>query len=228
MWRATTRSPSRFRVRRHQPGAGSLLSRSRRGQTARGIRGRARNLDRRRADECVSRLVFGCHSIQPAGRGEWLLVNRRSAASAELLGSISFVASVYLLLYAVVQFVSGSAGTLATHCVFIVAMLVPPIGVFFIEATLSDLALALADPKTKEPLEPLRETANNLSIPIALTVVIICATMWHVGRKRRRSPSSPACWSSRARRCHCNRVSRPLTPKPIDRPRRRSPGNRNP
>ena len=112
------------------------------------------------------------------------------AASAELLGGISFVASVYLLLYAVVQFVSGSAGTLATHCVFIVAVLVPPIGVFFIEATLSDLALALADPKTRQPLEPLWEMANNLSIPIALTVVIICATMWQIGRKRRRSPSS--------------------------------------
>jgi hypothetical protein len=37
------------------------------------------------------------------------------AASAELLGGVSFVASVYMLLYAVVQFVSGSAGTLAKH-----------------------------------------------------------------------------------------------------------------
>ncbi len=111
------------------------------------------------------------------------------AASAELLGGISFVASVYMLLYAVVQFVAGSAGTLATHCVFIVAVLVPPIGVFFIEATLSDLALAQADPKTREPLEPLWETANNLSIPIALTVLIVCATVWHVGRKRRHATS---------------------------------------
>ncbi len=113
------------------------------------------------------------------------------AASAELLGGISFVASVYMLLYAVVQFVSGSAGTLATHCVFIVAVLVPPIGVFFIEATLSDLALALADPKTRQPLEPLWEMANNLSIPIALTVLIVCASVWHIGRKRRRVESSP-------------------------------------
>lgn len=37
------------------------------------------------------------------------------AASAELLGGVSFVASVYMLLYAVVQFVSGSAGTLTKH-----------------------------------------------------------------------------------------------------------------
>jgi hypothetical protein len=111
------------------------------------------------------------------------------AASAELLGAISFVASVYMLLYAVVQFVSGSAGTLAKHCVFIVAVLVPPIAVFFIEATLSDLALALADPKTRQPLEPLWSHANSLGVPIALGVLVVCATMWWVGRSRRSSAS---------------------------------------
>jgi hypothetical protein len=109
------------------------------------------------------------------------------AASAELLGGISFVAGVYMLLYAVVQFVSGSAETLATHCVFIVAVLVPPIAVFFIEATLSDLALALADPKTRQPLEPLWSDANTLSVPIALALLVICATVWRIGRRRRRS-----------------------------------------
>ena len=109
------------------------------------------------------------------------------AASAELLGGISFVASVYMLLYAVVQFVSGSAETLAKHCVFIVAVLVPPIAVFFIEATLSDLALALADPRTHEPLETLWSDANNLSVPIALTVLVVCATVWRIGRSRRAS-----------------------------------------
>jgi hypothetical protein len=114
------------------------------------------------------------------------------ASSAELLGGISFVASVYLLLYAVVQFVSGSAETLAKHCVFIVAVLVPPIGVFFIEATLSDLALALADPKSRQPLEPLWSDANALSVPIALAVLVGCATVWRIGRNARiaESPSS--------------------------------------
>jgi hypothetical protein len=107
------------------------------------------------------------------------------AASAELLGGISFVASVYMLLYAVVQFVSGSAETLAKHCVFIVAVLVPPIGVFFIEATLSDLALALADPASRRPLEPLWSDANDLSVPIALTVLVVCATVWRTGRGTR-------------------------------------------
>jgi hypothetical protein len=115
------------------------------------------------------------------------------ASSAELLGAISFVASVYMLLYAVVQFVSGAAGALAKHCVFIVAVLVPPIAVFFIEATVSDLALALADKQTREPLEPLWGEANNLGVPIALTVLVVCATVWWVGRGRRasESPSSP-------------------------------------
>jgi hypothetical protein len=114
------------------------------------------------------------------------------ASSAELLGGISFVASVYMLLYAVVQFVSGSAETLARHCVFIVAVLVPPIGVFFIEATLSDLALALADPKSHQPLEPLWSDANDLSVPIALSVLVVCATVWRIGRRTRaaESPSS--------------------------------------
>jgi hypothetical protein len=95
-----------------------------------------------------------------------------------------------MLLYAVVQFVSGSAGTLAEHCVFIVAVLVPPIAVFFVEATLSDLALAQADPKTHQPLQPLWDWANRLSVPIALVVVIVCGAVWHIGRKTRSSASS--------------------------------------
>ena len=114
------------------------------------------------------------------------------AASAELLGGVSFVASVYMLLYAVVQFVSGSAGTLAKHCVFIVAVLVPPIAVFFVEATISDLALALADPTTRQPLQPLWDDANNLSVPIALAVLVVAAAVWLVGRKRRLAETSSA------------------------------------
>ncbi len=115
------------------------------------------------------------------------------AASAELLGGISFVASVYMLLYAVVQFVSGTAGTLAKHCGFIVAVLVPPIAVFFIEGTVSDLALALADPKTHEPLQPLWNDATNFGVPIALAVLVVCAAVWWFGRGRRgvEAPSDP-------------------------------------
>ena len=128
-------------------------------------------LDRRCADECVSRPVSVRHSIQPLGRREWLLVDRRPGRVGGIARWNLICGFGVHVVYAVVQFVAGSAGTLAKHCVFIVAVLVPPIGVFFIEATLSDLALALADPKTREPLEPLWETANNLSIPIALMVL---------------------------------------------------------
>ncbi|WP_052739938.1 hypothetical protein [Mycobacterium sp. UM_Kg27] len=111
------------------------------------------------------------------------------ATSAELLGGISFVASLYILLYAVVQFVSGSAGTLIRHCVFIVAVLVPPIAVFFVEATLADLALALGDPQTHQPLQPLWDDANRLSVPITVAVAAACAIGWFLGRARRRSES---------------------------------------
>jgi hypothetical protein len=111
------------------------------------------------------------------------------ATSAELLGGISFVAALYILLYAIVQFVSGAAGTLIRHCVFIVAVLVPPIAVFFVEATLTDLALSLGDPQTRRPLQPLWDQANQLSLPITAVVGIVCALGWFFGRRRRRSES---------------------------------------
>lgn len=109
------------------------------------------------------------------------------AASAELLGAISFVASLYVLLYAVAQFVSGSAGTLIRHCVFIVAVLVPPIAVFFVEATLTDLALSLGDLQAHRPLQPLWDDANRLSLPITVTIAFACAVGWFLGRRTRRS-----------------------------------------
>ncbi len=111
------------------------------------------------------------------------------AASAELLGGISFVASLYILLYAIVQFVSGSAGTLIRHCVFIVAVLVPPIAVFFVEATLTDLALSLGDQQTHRPLQPLWDDANRLSVPITVAIAVVCVIGWFLGRARRRSES---------------------------------------
>jgi len=116
-------------------------------------------------------------------------VGNGRAASAELLGGISFVASLYILLYAVVQFVSGSAGTLIRHCVFIVAVLVPPIAVFFVEATLTDLALSLGDQQTHQPLQPLWDDANRLSVSITVAIALVCAIGWFLGRARRRSES---------------------------------------
>jgi hypothetical protein len=112
------------------------------------------------------------------------------ATSAELLGGISFVASLYILLYAIVQFVSGGDGAPIRHCVFIVAVLVPPIAVFFVEATLTDLALALGDPQSRRPLQPLWDDANRLSLPITGTIAAVCALAWLRGRRRRRSDIS--------------------------------------
>jgi hypothetical protein len=111
------------------------------------------------------------------------------AASAEVLTAVSFAASIYTLLYAIVQFFSGTAGILAKHLVFLVAVLVPPIVVFFVEDTLTHLALSLGDPETHRPLQPLWDWANRLSIPIPLAVLIVCATVWYTGISRRRSES---------------------------------------
>jgi hypothetical protein len=113
------------------------------------------------------------------------------AASAEVLTAVSFAASIYMLLYAVVQFFSGTAGVLAKHCVFILAVLVPPITVFFVEDTLTHLALSLRDPGTHRPLQPLWDWANRLAIPIPLAIGVVCAAVWYIGIGRRRSESPP-------------------------------------
>jgi hypothetical protein len=111
------------------------------------------------------------------------------AASAEVLTAVSFAASIYTLFYAIVQFFSGPAGVLAKHLVFLVAVFVPPIAVFFVEDTLTHLALSLGDPETHRPLQPLWDWANRLSIPITLAVLLVCAAVWYMGIARRRSES---------------------------------------
>lgn len=125
-----------------------------------------------------------------AGENGCALVSGR-AASAEVLTAVSFAASIYMLLYAVVQFFSGTAGVLAKHCVFILAILVPPITVFFVEDTLTHLALSLGDPGTHRPLQPLWDWANRLAIPIPLAIGVVCAAVWYMGIGRRRSESPP-------------------------------------
>lgn len=94
-----------------------------------------------------------------------------------------------MALYAVVQFISGSAGTLAKHAVFIVAVLGPPITVLLTEATLMDLAISLGDPAAQQPLQSLRVTAHRLSIPIVLLVVGVCGVAWLLGARRRGAES---------------------------------------
>jgi heme/copper-type cytochrome/quinol oxidase subunit 2 len=105
----------------------------------------------------------------------------------EVLAAVSFAASIYMLLYAIVQFFSGSSGILAKHCVFILAVLVPPITVFFVEDTLTHLALALGNPATHQALQPLWDWALWLSIPIPLAMSLISAVVWYFGMGRRRS-----------------------------------------
>src|SRR4051812_6572842 len=56
-----------------------------------------------------------------AGEGGCALAQGR-AASAEVLTAVSFAASIYMLLNAIVQFFSGSAGVLAKHCVFLLGV----------------------------------------------------------------------------------------------------------
>lgn len=109
------------------------------------------------------------------------------AASAEVLTAVSFAASIYMLLNAIVQFFSGSAGVLAKHCVFVLVVLVPPISVFLVEDTLTHLALALGDPDKHQPLQPLWDWAVRLAIPIPLAVGFVGAVAWFLGIKRRRS-----------------------------------------
>jgi hypothetical protein len=121
-----------------------------------------------------------------AGENGCALTDGR-AASAEVLTAVSFAASIYMLLYAIVQFFSGTAGVLAQHCVFIMVVLVPPISVFLVEDTLSHLALSLGNPQTHQPLQPLWDSATRLAIPIPLGVGMIGAVAWLLGMKRRRS-----------------------------------------
>ncbi len=123
-----------------------------------------------------------------AGENGCALIDGR-AASAEVLTAVSFAASIYMLLYAIVQFFSGTAGILAKHCVFTLAVLVPPISVFLVEDTLTHLALSLGNPETHRPLQPLWDWATRLAIPIPLTVGILGAAAWYLGIKRRRSES---------------------------------------
>lgn len=109
------------------------------------------------------------------------------AASGEVLGAVAFGASIYILLYAIVQFISGAVGRLASQCVFLLAVFVPPITFFFVEHTLTHLAVSLGDPNKRQALQPLWDNANRLAMPVTLVLLVLCAIPWCVGIKRRRS-----------------------------------------
>jgi hypothetical protein len=123
-----------------------------------------------------------------AGETGCALIDGR-AASAEVLTAVSLGVSIYMLLYAVVQFFSGAAGILAKHCVFVLAVLVPPITAFLVEDTLTHLALSLGDRATHQPLQSLWDWATRLAIPLPLAIGFVCAIGWLAGIRRRRSES---------------------------------------
>jgi hypothetical protein len=109
------------------------------------------------------------------------------AASEELLGDVMFAASIYILVYGLVQFASNSSGGLAKHARFIVVVLIPPVIVSFAEIKLLDLAVSLGSAETRQPLQPLWDHASRLAVPIGLGVMAGCGAVWGVGLKRRRS-----------------------------------------
>jgi hypothetical protein len=111
------------------------------------------------------------------------------AASEELLGDVMFAASIYILIYGLVQFASTSSVALAKHARFIVVVLVPPVVFTFAEIKLMDLAISLGSPEDRQPLQPLWHHANRLAAPIGLTVMAGCGALWFLGASRRRSPS---------------------------------------
>ena len=121
------------------------------------------------------------------------------AASVEVLAAVAFAASIYMLLYAIVQFFSGSSRVLAKHCVFTLAILVPPISFFLVEDTLTHLALSLGNPETHQPLQSLWDWATRLAIPLPLTLGAVCAALWYMGIGRRRSVSPPGRIAQRIR-----------------------------
>ncbi|OBJ57448.1 hypothetical protein A9W94_01565 [Mycobacterium asiaticum] len=109
------------------------------------------------------------------------------AGSAAVLAAVSLAASLYTLLYAIVQFFSGTSALLVRHCVFILAAIAPALAVAFVAQTLTHLALALGNPETRQPLQPLWDQANHLSTLIPVALIGISAVMWVIGIKRRRS-----------------------------------------
>jgi len=113
------------------------------------------------------------------------------AASEELLGDVMFAASIYILVYGLVQLASSSATALAKHARFIVAVLIPPVVVCFAEIKLMDLAISLGSTEAQQPLQPLWNHANRLSAPIGLTILGGCGLLWWLGSTRRRSTAPP-------------------------------------
>jgi hypothetical protein len=100
-----------------------------------------------------------------AGEGGCALTDGR-AASAEVITAVSFAASIYMLLYAIVQFFQVRPAYSPTS------------------AYLSWLSSC-----RRLPCSWLKIRSTRLAIPIPLAVGILGAAAWYLGRERRRSES---------------------------------------
>jgi hypothetical protein len=108
------------------------------------------------------------------------------AASEELLAAVGFTVSLYVLLYALVHLIATSSLKLGSEFRLLVAILVPPIFIYFVTNGLMDIAIALGQPKP--PLEPMWSSARIASIGLGLWTLLVCGLLWSAGRTLRREP----------------------------------------
>jgi hypothetical protein len=121
------------------------------------------------------------YSIIAGESGRALVAGR--AASEELLATIAFTVSVYILLYALVHLIATSTLKLGSEFRLLVAVFIPLIFVYFATNALMDVAIALGQPKP--PLEPMWSTARVASIGLALWTLLVCGLVWSSSRKLR-------------------------------------------
>jgi hypothetical protein len=122
------------------------------------------------------------YSIINGESGRALVEGR--AASEELLAAVAFTVSLYILLYALVHLIATSSLKLGSEFRLLVAVLVPPIFIYFVTNGLMDVAIALGQPKP--PLEPMWSSARIASIGLALWTLLVCGLLWSSTRKLRR------------------------------------------
>jgi hypothetical protein len=124
------------------------------------------------------------YSIINGESGRALVEGR--AASEELLAAVGFTVSLYILLYALVHLIATSSLKLGSEFRLLVAILVPPIFIYFVTNGLMDIAIALGQPKP--PLEPMWSSARIASIGLAVWTLLVCGLLWSSGRTLRREP----------------------------------------
>jgi hypothetical protein len=156
------------------------------------------------ASACVGLITAATLFSLLSGEQGCALISGR-ALSKEVLAGVAFHFSVYTLLFGAVQLIS--AATLGVHFRFIVAVLVPPVVVAFIVASLNELALSLANPPEQptgphESLSPgwtdastsLWNFAHSVMTWLIPMVLALCLALWLAGFRWRRAtgPTGPA------------------------------------